>query len=52
MEFSEYLTKEIGVAVIPLSPFYKSRESKSLVRICFAKSDEVLEEAARKLSTL
>jgi methionine transaminase len=52
MEFSEYLTKEIGVAVIPLSPFYEDRKSRSLVRICFAKSDEVLKEAAKKLSAL
>ncbi|HSW55661.1 MAG TPA: methionine aminotransferase [Ignavibacteriaceae bacterium] len=52
LEFSEYLTKEIGVAVIPLSPFYEDRKSRSLVRICFAKSDEVLKEAARKLSAL
>ena len=52
MEFSEYLTKEIGVAVIPLSPFYEDRQSRSLVRICFAKSDEVLKEAAKKLSAL
>jgi len=52
MEFSEYLTKEIGVAVIPLSPFYEDRESRSLVRICFAKSDEVLKEAAAKLLKL
>jgi len=52
LEFSEYLTKEIGVAVIPLSPFYEDRESKSLVRICFAKSDEVLIEAAAKLQKL
>ena len=52
MEFSEYLTKEIGVAVIPLSPFYESRDSKSLIRICFAKTDEVLKEAASKLSKL
>jgi methionine aminotransferase len=50
MEFSEYLTKEIGVAVIPISPFYKSRESQSLIRICFAKSDEVLREAAKRLN--
>lgn len=50
MEFAEYLTKEIGVAVIPLSPFYEDRRSRSLVRICFAKSDEVLKEAARKLN--
>jgi methionine aminotransferase len=52
MEFSEYLTKEIGVAVIPLSPFYEDRKSRSLVRICFAKSDEVLKEAAAKLQKL
>jgi methionine aminotransferase len=52
MEFSEYLTKEIGVAVIPLSPFYEDRKSRSLVRICFAKSDEVLREAAVKLQNL
>jgi methionine aminotransferase len=50
LEFSEYLTKEIGVAVIPLSPFYEDRESRSLIRICFAKSDEVLKEAASKLN--
>lgn len=50
MEFAEYLTKEIGVAVIPLSPFYEDRKSRSLVRICFAKSDEVLRDAARKLN--
>ena len=52
LEFSEYLTKEIGVAVIPLSPFYEDRKSRSLVRICFAKSDEVLKEAASKLQKL
>jgi methionine aminotransferase len=52
MEFSEYLTKEIGVAVIPLSPFYEDRKSRSLVRICFAKSDKVLKEAAVKLQIL
>jgi len=49
MEFAEYLTKEIGVAVIPISPFYKSKNSQLLVRICFAKTDEVLKEAATKL---
>jgi methionine aminotransferase len=51
-EFSKYLTKEIGVAVIPLSPFYESRESQSLIRICFAKTDEVLREAAAKLKKI
>jgi methionine aminotransferase len=52
MDFAEYLTKEIGVAVIPLSPFYEDRVSRSLVRICFAKSDEVLKEAAKRLQNL
>jgi methionine aminotransferase len=52
IEFSEYLTKEMGVAVIPLSPFYESKESQSLIRICFAKTDEVLKEAAAKLEKL
>jgi len=48
-EFSEYLTKEIGVAVIPLSPFYKNGSDDKLVRVCFAKKDEVLKKAANKL---
>jgi methionine transaminase len=52
MEFAEYLTKEVGVAVIPLSPFYEDRTSRSLVRICFAKSDEILKEAASRLLNL
>jgi len=52
MEFSEYLTKEVGVAVIPLSPFYEDRQSRSLVRICFAKSDNVLIKAAKILQKL
>ena len=48
-EFSEYLTKEVGVAVIPMSPFYSENNNKKLIRICFAKRDEVLLEAAEKL---
>lgn len=52
IEFAEYLTKEIGVAVIPLSPFYERKVSQSLIRICFAKSDDVLKEAATKLNNL
>ncbi len=50
MEFSEYLTKEVGIAVIPISPFYDKGDTKSIIRICFAKRDEVLLEAANKLS--
>lgn len=49
IEFSEYLTKEIGVAVIPLSPFYSSQYQGKIIRICFAKRDEILDKAAEKL---
>lgn len=51
-EFAEYLTKEIGVAVIPLSPFYSKPTSEKLIRVCFAKQDKIIEEAANKLSKL
>lgn len=51
-EFAEYLTKEIGVAAIPLSPFYEDKKSRGIIRICFAKRDEVLKEAAQKLVNL
>jgi len=48
-EFSEYLTKEIGVAVIPLSPFYSDGSQDKIIRICFAKNNEVLTAASEKL---
>lgn len=48
-EFSEYLTKEIGVAVIPLSPFYNSYYNNKIIRICFAKQDEILNKASERL---
>ena len=49
LEFCEYLTKEIGVATIPLSPFYLEGSEEKLIRVCFAKQDEVIEKAARIL---
>ncbi len=49
IEFSEYLTKEAGVAVIPLSPFYNNGSNDKLIRVCFAKKNEVLKQAAEKL---
>ncbi len=47
--FAEYLTKQIGVAVIPLSPFYSAGNNRKLIRICFAKNENVLDNAAAKL---
>jgi methionine aminotransferase len=52
MKFAEYMTKEVGVAVIPLSPFYEKQESKPIVRVCFAKTDKVLMKAAEKITAL
>ncbi len=57
IKFTEYLTKEIGIATIPLSPFYNSMNSKDdysqkIIRICFAKNEDVLTEAAAKLNSL
>jgi methionine aminotransferase len=52
IEFAEYLTKEIGVAVIPLSPFYTESNNSKLIRVCFAKQNQVLENAANKLKIL
>ncbi|MDX5479182.1 MAG: aminotransferase class I/II-fold pyridoxal phosphate-dependent enzyme, partial [Cyclobacteriaceae bacterium] len=44
------LTKEIGVASIPISAFYHDQKDHKLLRFCFAKDDEVLEEALEQLS--
>lgn len=52
MEFTEELTIKAGVATIPLSPFYSDKKSDSLIRVCFAKRDEVLKEAADILSKI
>ena len=51
-EFVEYLTKEVGVAAIPLSPFYSTENNRKLIRLCFAKRDEVLLVAAEKLCSI
>jgi len=49
LEFAELLTKEFGIAVIPLSPFYSKLYNDKIIRICFAKRDEVLEEGMDRL---
>ena len=52
MEFAEKLTREAGIATIPLSPFYNDKRSANLLRVCFAKKDDVLEEAAEILGKI
>jgi methionine aminotransferase len=52
VDFAKRITKEIGVASIPTSVFYKNLTDHKVVRICFAKRDETLIEAAKLLSTI
>jgi len=47
--FCEWLVAEHKVAAIPLSPFYETPPDAKLVRLCFAKNDDTLAEAARRL---
>ena len=53
LAFCEWLVKEGGVAAIPLSSFYdEPPPGQRLVRLCFAKSEALLEEAAQRLEAL
>lgn len=50
--FCRWLTTEIGVAAIPLSPFYGDGRSQGVVRFCFAKRDDTLDRAVERLARL
>lgn len=47
--FAEWLTREVGVAVIPVSAFQPDGRDDKVVRFCFAKREETLAAAAEKL---
>ncbi|MBU7574916.1 MAG: pyridoxal phosphate-dependent aminotransferase [Hydrogenophaga sp.] len=51
-DFCQWLTKEIGVAAIPLSAFYGDGFDQRVVRFCFAKKDDTLREALTRLARL
>ncbi len=51
-EFAIWLTKEHGVATIPVSAFYHNKKDDKLIRFCFAKKEETLEQAVAKLKLL
>ncbi len=48
-DFASRLLEEGGVASIPLSPFYREPPRLTCVRVCIAKRDETLLEAAARL---
>ena len=53
VEFTRFLVRDVGVAVVPGSSFYSRPELGSgQVRFCFCKKDETLEAAAERLQKL
>ncbi len=51
LEFCEWMTKEIGVAAVPGSSFFKE-EVNNLIRLHFARGNEVIDEALRRLEKM
>ncbi len=51
-DFAIRLTKEFGVACIPVSAFYREATDRGVVRFCFAKKEETLEKAVERLVKL
>ena len=47
-----YLLHETGVASVPGETFFTGPEGKTIVRFCFAKEDDVIEDACRRLEAL
>ncbi|WNN45245.1 MULTISPECIES: pyridoxal phosphate-dependent aminotransferase [Winslowiella] len=52
VSFCQWLTKEVGVAAIPLSVFCADEFPHKLIRLCFAKQEATLDAAAERLCQL
>jgi aminotransferase len=53
VEFARYLVREVGVAAVPGSSFYRDAAAgRTKLRFCFCKRDETLAEADRRLEKL
>jgi aminotransferase len=53
VKFTEHLVREIGVAVVPGSSFYRLPElGAQQVRFCYCKRDDTLQSAAERLRKL
>ena len=53
VEMSLWMTREHGVASIPVSVFYQNPpEGQRIIRLCFAKREETLRQAAEKLCAI
>ena len=51
-EFAFRLTKEYGVATIPVSAFYQQEANHQVLRFCFSKKEETLGQAVERLTKL
>jgi len=51
-EMALWLTREVGVAAIPISVFYHDQRDDKVLRFCFAKKDETLRSAVEKLKSI
>jgi methionine aminotransferase len=52
VSYAKRLTRDIGVASIPISVFSEQPTGQRLLRFCFAKDDEILDEAGEQLCRL
>ena len=51
-EFCIRMTKEVGVATIPVSAFYQSGKDDKVIRFCFGKNEETLTRSVERLLKL
>lgn len=51
-EFAEWMTKEKGLASIPVSSFYHNKKNQQILRFAFPKEEETLEKAAHILNAI
>ena len=52
VDFCQWLTREVGVAAIPLSVFYEDGFEQGIARLCFAKRDATLDQALERLAKI
>ncbi len=53
VEFSRHLVRDIGVATVPGSSFFRDKDlGRGYVRFCFCKRDETLDLAVERLKSL
>ncbi|MEO0008517.1 MAG: hypothetical protein RJA20_2713 [Bacteroidota bacterium] len=49
LDFCKRLTTDFGVAAIPVSSFYSNLKDEKVIRLCFAKTEDILEKAGKLL---